>query len=311
MFDVKKYIMSVNPEALGVSSVSLYLVEKLGGGILNHTYKCVINGKEFIFRARGDYISDVNPVKTEFDLLKKIETLHIGPKPYYYGVFDGKEFVLLEFIHGIFVNEFTDSIVTELAGVYARLHSVKPVKRSGSFYVHRLNDIVSKYERVKSSLSVSQCGFIEELINHFKKIKLNGEKVGIIHGDAHKGNILITGDGLRLIDFDFVSYDDPAFEVAQILSEMGLSNHEKDVFLRAYIKLVKNVDLMKRVSVYTSVFYLESLLWCLERQLETKGKEVPEGINPEYFVTEARDRLSQLIKLGLINEKHRNEYMVK
>ncbi|HLE06901.1 MAG TPA: phosphotransferase [Candidatus Nanoarchaeia archaeon] len=311
MFDVKNYIMSIKPSVLGLKDISFDLVEKLGGGILNHTYKCVISGKAFVFRARGDYISDVNPVKNEYDFLKKIERLNISPKPYYYGKLGGKDFVLLEFISGKAITEFTDSLIIELARIYAKLHLVKPRGKMGSFYVKRLADINSKYSRIKSNISCSQREMIELVLVNLKCNKMIGERAGIIQGDTHRGNIIISEYGLRLIDFDFVSYDDPALEVAQILSEMGLIGDEKNLFLSEYIRLTNDSNLIERIKVYTPIFYFESLLWCFERQIETKGKEAPEGINPESFVNEARSRLGNLIALGLIDKKFKNYYLIK
>jgi len=81
--ELRYIIENLNPKLLGVDKISIDSFKKLGVGEGNLNYLLRIKNKKFVCRVNIDK-GVPNKSKEEFNSLKKIESLNIAPKVYYY-----------------------------------------------------------------------------------------------------------------------------------------------------------------------------------------------------------------------------------
>lgn len=81
----------------------------------------------------------------------------------------------------------------------------------------------------------------------------NNRKICFIHGDIHRGNMIINNKDLYLIDWELATFGDLAYELATHFILMDYSNKEKEKFLNKLNKKIKlNMENLKHdIDIYT------------------------------------------------------------
>jgi len=255
---IKQIIKSLNPSILGVESIHIDSLRKLGVGEGNVNYILKIDNKKFIVRKN---ITKDEPYKSinEYKSLKQVEDLNIAPKVYYRyhkGAYLN-DFLILDYISGKSMykgkRKYTKNQLTALAKLLASLHNKKNVtlpKRAYaySFYLKeglKATRLVSKYnDKLESELK-----HIHKLVKAQIPSK-EKHKFSLIHGDLCPPNIVETKVGMKLIDWEALRYGDPAIDIANILVDMGFNKKDFDLFMIIYQKLRKDKTILERSYIY-------------------------------------------------------------
>ena len=74
-------------------------------------------------------------------------------------------------------------------------------------------------------------GPIDELVEAVKKIGLDQDEFGIIHGDMNTGNVHFNGDDLVVFDFDHCAYGWRAYDLS---ISLFLAREKREAMLRGY-----------------------------------------------------------------------------
>jgi aminoglycoside phosphotransferase (APT) family kinase protein len=301
---IRNILNNIEPKNLGLEEgIKVKSVSRLGAGLMNYSYLCIINNKKYLFRERVGLVSDVNSVNEEYTYLRAVEHLGIGPKPYCKGVSGNHEFIILEYVPGLVLKRFNNNRLLQLARLIARLHLADiPTylrKPKGSYYKKRLDMAKKKYDGLKSVIDDSIKNVIDKAFLKLENVELKDDKLSICHGDVQRTNIIVIKDGLRIIDWDSASLADPAIEVVEtVFLELGLTKKQQSVFVKEYKNRTNDLTLNDRMNVYLPLKYVEGALWNLERIIEckNKGSKLPKHINPRFFAKEMKNYLRKCKK---------------
>lgn len=315
--ELKFIIENLNPKLLGVDKVSIDSFKKLGVGEGNLNYFFKIKNKKFICRVNIDR-GVPNKSKEEFNSLKRVESLNIAPKPFYYHPKDKKfpyGFIILKFIEGkpfcMKKRSYTQKQIKQIVSILTELHSQKcngfPKKEySFQYYIKHCEDYnktINKHNnKLKNELN-EMCIIIRNFLS-----KKEEHKFSLIHGDVCPQNIVETKNGLKLIDWESLQCSDPAKDIANILIDLELKNKDLDLFLKEYQKIRKDPTILERAKTYAVLLRAVYFLWEITRSFEIINKELPkEYLNKttaQSHINEAKfqfRKLSKLIDIPKIN----------
>lgn len=88
------------------------------------------------------------------------------------------------------------------------------------------------------------------------------------HGDLHHFNVIDVNGKLQLIDWEFSSLEDPAYDISRLFCITAFNNEQKEIFLKTYKHschvILSELDiknLIKRILLYESLNYFSIVIW--------------------------------------------------
>lgn len=240
----------------------------------------VIINDEYVFKF-PKYSDGIKKLKREIDVLNvlnKYITLTI-PRPKYYNfeplkvgqVYCGYKMIKgVSFRKEIFQNvQEKGDIAKQLATFLYQLHSIsfEEVKSIGISEIDNRSYWINMLERVQEKLfpfmKKESQKLISESFNSFLNQNFNANKT-LIHGDFGPSNIIFDLDAQRIsgiIDFNEVSFGDPASDIASLIGPFGYGED----FVKSFEAIYPNVEiLIQRAKFYASTFALQDALFGIE-----------------------------------------------
>jgi len=209
-------------------NIDLICFEFLGRGNNNENF--VINTQQDRFVLRIENNSQFKNIKKEFVFLAQTNG-KFGPRVF---LFDSsrkiipKDYFVEEFIEGEHPKKIDDVFIKVMAKWYRELHKNKGRNKNyldqkdefdlmKSFRSHGF----STYQKYKHILNKEYFDILERIYNHaICVIKENDNlfsgcrNLSLNHGDPTSTNIFYVDGEIKLIDWEFVRYDLPEFDIA-------------------------------------------------------------------------------------------------
>ncbi|MHA1831799.1 MAG: radical SAM protein, partial [Candidatus Helarchaeota archaeon] len=182
------------------------------------------------------------------------------PRIYYFP--SSQKFCIMEWYPGENLGDYLKvkkckKVLKECAKTFAKLHSIK-------LKVNMQSDVTKLKNILNAKISMANKKIINKYCNIVGKIFPKNEIItfSLIHGDAHKCNLIVLKNKtVKLIDFHGIYYGDPMFDLDFFLTDTNLSEKEKKYFLKYYLKFVKlneiEKGIIKRVGLYKDLFLFE------------------------------------------------------
>lgn len=181
------------------------------------------NGERYVLRQQNARAERLGvDYQQEFQLLEAIAPLDIAPKPYYCI----PEGTLLCWCEGIVPSEFSPPLLKKLAEQLATLHRFPLPDTS----LARLDLSVRCLQLWQRLSPVAQ----QALPFNPPFTKIQPFATALCHHDVHLGNLVLQGERLILIDWEYAAVSDPALEIALFLHANSLSNPLQAVFFDEY-----------------------------------------------------------------------------
>ena len=198
-----------------------------------------------------------NIPEAEYKCLIRLDGSNIAPKPYKYLKTPFGEVLLYYYINGSNWHHGID-IVSELLS-RIRLHkwpkglrtlSSTPadIKKSGLEIINRLND----YHK-------------NSLINICPDVYISDIEPVLLHTDIVPGNLIIGGDGLRLIDWQCPAIGDPIVDITMFLSPaMHQIYNSGKLSMRDYENFLMNLssELRDRYNIIGPLYHWRLAAYC-------------------------------------------------
>lgn len=238
-----------------------------GGG--THLY--LIQNETNRFLARVNFYSGKNDwgvKKIEYETLKKIEGLGIAPKVFALSTDNSlqQDFTIVEYIEGETVTEFTDNDIALLAKDLRKLHQFKiqveqdlaeqytckiydefaqgADKHIEQYQFEGVNMVALLYNEIKNDLGLWFNGLT---------IFTDSKNVCLCHSDLKSENILLTENGIKLIDWECAEIDIPETDIGRLFSGCVFTYEQQQIFLSEYYESKPGKDVLNKIYAVKTV----------------------------------------------------------
>ena len=327
--EIKRYFENLNPRQLGLKEkIKVKSISKIGMGKNNSNFLVVVGSKKFVFRLNMLPLSR-DKTKTEFNSLKLVEKLNIGPKAWILDesrkILDS-DFMILDYIEGKTLGKMNYKLDKKLIKKIVRLcvgfHLI-PIRREIAKLPKDEVDykVVFKWiEHFYSSIKnmTKHKAFLEmvsESCDVLRKSSLQKDKHPIVlaHGDICEQNVIVHNGKLKLVDFESLGLTDPASEIAYILTQFtrgGFTEKQKEIFIEEYLKVRNDKTLRKRLKIFVPLKNFADLVWAINHVFKIKNKRLHryylENNKLNKDISYAKKMFKKNLREGIVNKKYKN-----
>ena len=201
-------------KAFNIKDNEIRDIECIKEGMTNHSYKFKYDNIEYYARVPGENTDVFISRKTEGEIIDELKDKNISEEVIYFDKAKGYK-ISKSFVGARPINIEDESELGNAMALYRKFHTLG-IKVSAS---NNIVDMINEYLDIinKKEIVVPYEDFDEVLLNVRKIEKYivsQNRPNTICHGDANPGNVLITKDGYRLIDFEYGGMGDPLSDVA-------------------------------------------------------------------------------------------------
>jgi CTP:phosphocholine cytidylyltransferase-like protein/thiamine kinase-like enzyme len=191
-----------------------FSLEKISEGINNNTYLLNYDNKKYIVRKPGVATGIFIDRKKEKEIYDVLNKTNLADKVVYFDEETG--FKITEYYENSkTVNPAIEAELRDALKAYKQLHCLNLKVNKDINIVNVLKDYIDIMKKQKISFFY---GNFEDILEKCNKISIYIKKFNrpsmLTHGDAGHGNVLCTGDGTKIIDFEFAGMADPVTDIA-------------------------------------------------------------------------------------------------
>ncbi|KFZ27552.1 MAG: Choline/ethanolamine kinase [Candidatus Izimaplasma bacterium HR2] len=199
-------------EVFNVKKEEIKVVKRLMGGMSNYTYVIEISGKLYTFRIPGKNAEKFVNRTVEKHNIELVEDLGLNNKTVYFEIDSG--FKIAEYIEGTPLHELEPYLfLNQAAAVLSKIHNSGKV----SDYDYDPLGRLKLYEGYLAEYDFTHSERYLELKAKFLSYSnkyMDKSKLVLSHGDSQISNFVVTGNGLRLMDWEFTGNNDPYYDIA-------------------------------------------------------------------------------------------------
>lgn len=314
---VKKFLKENSKDALGLEPEKVKVLDKLKGAY-NLNYPVQVNGEKFLFRISP--LLEGSSKEYEYKVLKLLEKKKLAPKPYFVDTSCGKikyPFLIEGWIEGESLEELSMEDMDKLAELFYRINSTEPKglkdKRLGpKEFVKRISWDLNEYTH-KGTFNVDLFYDLEEFVPPVIEYLEGKEKLfekyanyGLSNTDIKPEHIIRTGDGLRVVDWEFAGRDDSSHDIGEFFyhakwRNIGFNDEKKRRFLEKYRELSSEKRLEERIEVRMAVFAVNETLWFMKHISDLKSESFPSSMKEGDTIEKYRKAIER--NFDWLNEK--------
>ena len=186
------------------------IVKRLEGGMSNYTYVVETRGKRYTYRVPGKYAEKFVDRVEEWDNIQEVNRLGLNNATSYVEIISGEK--LAEYVEGTIVSEtdvvsYNDLSVRALKKIHGSDLHFKDYNAFG-----RLSD----YERYCREMGFTHPKEYIELRSRLDKMRQTFADIPLVpcHCDYQPTNLVVNGDKLYVLDWEFAGMNDPFYDIA-------------------------------------------------------------------------------------------------
>ncbi|MBR5353763.1 MAG: phosphotransferase [Bacteroidales bacterium] len=186
------------------------IVKRLEGGMSNYTYVVETRGKRYTYRVPGKYAEKFVDRVEEWDNIQEVNKLDLNNATSYVEIISGEK--LAEYVEGVIMSE-TDVVSYNDLSVQA----LKKIHNSDlRFKDYNAFGRLSDYERYCREMGFTHPKEYIELREKLEQMRQAHSDVPMVpcHCDYQPTNLVISGDKLYVLDWEFAGMNDPFYDIA-------------------------------------------------------------------------------------------------
>lgn len=231
--DEERIIQCLDEYFPNAASSDIYIEPMLGGASSVGVYYLEVEGKAYVLRLLS-YEHSENSMKREIRAARAASQAGIAPALYWIAP-DFSAF-LMDYVKGkpLTMNTGRDPIAMEkIAKALQKVHSLA-IKNLSSYRV--IDEYREKYQLLMDSplKSMELELIMQESNSIYDELERRGYPLTVIHGDLHAGNVLLTKNGVQLIDWSETMLEDPLYDLIYLSLMLDYSADEEMLFLESY-----------------------------------------------------------------------------
>lgn len=258
-------------------------------------------------------------LKREYEFLKKTNG-KIGPKVYCFD--DSKsiikrDYIVEEFLDGSSPKRITDDFIIATAKQLKSLHRFTDknvpefAEKDNHYSLFRSFEAqgLNAYYKFRKALPITLrkemdgvCERIVAIVKQNEETFFRLERFSLNHGDLFKENIFYGSGKVRFIDWEFVKYDLPQWDLASFIYFSRLDKKKEKIFLEAYGYGKKPAD-QKKLNLILLLHIFWMISWWVERLYLIENKKMDKqanSSNKNMILKEIKNnqlKLKQLIEI--------------
>ena len=186
------------------------IVMRLEGGMSNYTYVVETRGKRYTYRVPGKYAEKFVDRVEEWDNIQEVNKLSLNNATSYVEVISGEK--LAEYVEGTILSE-TDVVSYNDMSVKA----LKQIHNSDlRFKDYNAFGRLADYERYCREMGFTHPKEYVELRGKLDQMRQAHADVPMVpcHCDYQPTNLVVSGDKLYVLDWEFAGMNDPFYDIA-------------------------------------------------------------------------------------------------
>lgn len=186
------------------------IVKRLEGGMSNYTYVVETRGKRYTYRVPGKYAEKFVDRVEEWDNIQEVNKLSLNNATSYVEVISGEK--LAEYVEGTILSE-TDVVSYNDMSVKA----LKTIHNSNlRFKDYNAFGRLADYERYCREMGFTHPKEYIELRGKLDQMRQAHAEVPLVpcHCDYQPTNLVVSGDKLYVLDWEFAGMNDPFYDIA-------------------------------------------------------------------------------------------------
>ncbi len=186
------------------------IVKRLEGGMSNYTYVVETRGKRYTYRVPGKYAEKFVDRVEEWDNIQEVNKLSLNNATSYVEVISGEK--LAEYVEGTILSE-TDVVSYNDMSVKA----LKTIHNSDlRFKDYNAFGRLADYERYCREMGFTHPKEYIELRGKLDQMRQAHADVPMVpcHCDYQPTNLVVSGDKLYVLDWEFAGMNDPFYDIA-------------------------------------------------------------------------------------------------
>ena len=186
------------------------IVKRLEGGMSNYTYVVETRGKRYTYRVPGKYAEKFVDRVEEWDNIQEVNKLSLNNATSYVEVISGEK--LAEYVEGTILSE-TDVVSYNEMSVKA----LKTIHNSNlRFKDYNAFGRLADYERYCREMGFTHPKEYIELRGKLDQMRQAHADVPMVpcHCDYQPTNLVVSGDKLYVLDWEFAGMNDPFYDIA-------------------------------------------------------------------------------------------------
>ena len=186
------------------------IVKRLEGGMSNYTYVVETRGKRYTYRVPGKYAEKFVDRVEEWDNIQEVNKLSLNNATSYVEVISGEK--LAEYVEGTILSE-TDVVSYNDMSVKA----LKQIHNSDlRFKDYNAFGRLADYERYCREMGFTHPKEYIELRGKLDQMRQAHADVPMVpcHCDYQPTNLVVSGDKLYVLDWEFAGMNDPFYDIA-------------------------------------------------------------------------------------------------
>ncbi len=256
--------------------------------------------KKFILRFRGPEWGEVEGIKKEYDILRRVEPYAVGPRMYGFEEdFFGRPASYMEYLEGQPLPSLSPEEQAEkMDGVVDLIVSINKIpyqelslplledntdygqnKERWHTYLEEIEKdprLVEWSEKVKNIIPRAEAMLDKFQVRLERVLKETGPR--FIFPSSHAGHCFVTPEGLRFITWEKVGAGDPSFTLAVFLASLGgeRASRFKDKMITEYLERLPTPEFKELVEQRLAERAVSDLLWVLWAYAKKKEVKSPE-----------------------------------
>ena len=212
-------------------------------------------------------------IQKELYMMQEAAALGIGPKV----IAISDRVVLMEFIDGKTLTPQVARLHAKEAGAtLCKAHEIPKNPSVGK--TTYLGEAEGRYQFIKERAAFPEAEQAIEIIRRDSS-KLSPLRSNI-HGDLHPHNLFWTGDGLKLIDWEWIMWDHPYLDLARFAMSLALDQDAESDLLEGYFGTSPTVAEKQQYDLAKRLNFANMATICLKLAVAIQEQEPETPIDP-------------------------------
>lgn len=202
-------------------------------GLNNRSFTFVCKGQRYVYRHPGINAEGVIDRKTEAFCQQRARELGIDTTLIY--VDPQRGWKISKYVDAVREFDFSDKeLMQKLADHLRRLHEAKIMTEKNFSYMQEADRLIEmiRVADYDSYVNIMEKRTVMEKV--IRELEQDGWPVCLCHNDIYEPNLLVDGDTVHLIDWEFAGNSDIGYDICKLFSVLNPPEDQWDDYLELY-----------------------------------------------------------------------------